>query len=64
MADFSLSKEGRYEQRGGLGTFRTEADLQSVLARIKDGLLEPHAKPLWLNLDRLEKSIANFRAEF
>ena len=45
-------------------TFKTEADLQSVLIRIKDALLEPHARPLWLNLDRLEKYIANFRAEF
>jgi len=45
-------------------TFKTEADLQSVLNRIKDALLEPHARPLWLNLDRLEKYIANFRAEF
>jgi hypothetical protein len=45
-------------------TFKTEADLESVLARIKDGLLEPHARPLWLNIDRLEKSITNFRAEY
>jgi len=45
-------------------TFKTETDLQSVLARIKDALLEPHAKPLWINLDRLEKYVANFRAEF
>lgn len=45
-------------------TFKTEADLESVLARIKDALLEPHARPLWLNLDRLEKYITNFRAEY
>ena len=45
-------------------TFKTEADLESVLARIKDSVLDLHAKPLWFNLDRLEKCIQNFRAEF
>ncbi len=45
-------------------TFKTEAELEKVLARIRDEVLELYAKPLWLNLDRLEKVISRFRAEF
>lgn len=45
-------------------TFKTEGDLEAVLARIKDALLEPHARPLWQDVDQLEKYIASFRAEF
>jgi hypothetical protein len=44
-----------------LWTFRDEAQLKGVLVRIKVEILEPHAKPLWLSLDRLENCISGFR---
>jgi hypothetical protein len=44
--------------------FKNEAELEKLLLRFKDVVLETYARPLWLNLDRLEKAITNFRAEF
>jgi hypothetical protein len=52
------------ERRYTFWKFTTQTDLESVLARIKDAILEPHARPLWLNLERLKKRIAEFRAEY
>ena len=54
----------RPERSYAFWTFKTETDLESVFVRIKDALVEPYAKSLWLNLDRLEKYIQNFRAEY
>jgi hypothetical protein len=59
-----LLPRDRSEHRGEQITFETESDLENLLLRFKDGFLEPYAKPLWLNLDRLEKAIENFRSEF
>ena len=59
-----LLPRDRPEQRGQQIKFKTESDLEALLLRFKDEFLEPYAKPLWLNLDHLEKSITNFRAEF
>jgi len=53
--------------RGNLGEqikFKTEADLEALLPLFKNTFLEPYAKPLWINLERLETAIANFRSEF
>ena len=44
--------------------FKNEAELEALMLRFRDIFLEAYAKPLWLNLDRLERAIANFRAEF
>lgn len=54
----------RPEHRGDHIRFKTEVELVSLLQRFRDEFFEPYAKPLWLNLDRLEKAIENFRAEF
>ena len=43
--------------------FKTEAELESVLVRVRHALLEPFAAPLLHNFDLLEKHIANFGAE-
>jgi hypothetical protein len=59
-----LLPRDRPEHRGETIKFKTESDLEALLLRFKDEFLEPYAKPLWLNLDRLENTIANFRAEF
>jgi len=52
------------EHRGEQIRFKTESGLELLLLRLKEEFLEPYAKPLWLNMDHLEKAIANFRAEF
>jgi hypothetical protein len=44
--------------------FSTEAELKSVLLRIKDEVLERHASHLWKRTVVLEKLLSNFRAEF
>ena|SRR2546430_5557550 len=59
-----LIPSDRPESKYSLWTFKTEAELETALARIKDEVLEVHAKPLWSNLEKLEKVISNFRAEF
>lgn len=59
-----LLPRNRQEHRGEQITFKTESDLETLLFRFKDEFLESYAKPLWLNLDRLEKAIENFRSEF
>jgi hypothetical protein len=45
-------------------TFKTEDDLKSVLTRIQADVLDPYAKPLWLECDRLKQCIGSFRAQF
>lgn len=42
--------------------FKNEDDLELVLTRVKDTILEHYAKPLWLDLGRLEEIIINFRS--
>lgn len=59
-----LLPRDRPEHRGESVRFETEAELEALLTRFRDQFLEPYAKPVWLNLDSLEKGIANFRAEF
>ena len=59
-----LLPRDRPEHRGESISFKTETDLEALLVRFRDQFLEPYAKHLWLNLDTLEKVIANFRAEF
>lgn len=59
-----LLPRDRPESRGIQVQFKTESDLEMLLLRFKEEFLEVYAKPLWLNLDRLEKTIENFRSEF
>jgi len=59
-----LLPRDRPEHRAGSTRFKTQVDLETLLLRFKDEFLEPYAKPLWLNLDCLEKAIGNFRSEF
>jgi len=59
-----LLPRDRREHRGESIRFTTEPELEALLVRFRDQFLEPYAKPLWLNLDALEKAIVNFRAEF
>ncbi len=59
-----LLPRDRPEHQGELIRFKTEADLEALLVRFRDQFLELYAKPLWLNLEGLEKVITNFRAEF
>jgi hypothetical protein len=59
-----LLPRDRPEHHPGSTRFKTEQELESLLVLFRDSFLETHAKPLWLNQDRLEKAIANFRAEF
>lgn len=59
-----LLPRDRPDHQGGATRFKNEAELEALLVRFRDQFLEPYAKPLWLNLDALEKAIANFRAEF
>jgi hypothetical protein len=59
-----LLPRDRPEHRGEMIRFSSESDLEPLLARFRDQFLEPYAKALWLDTDRLEKTIANFRAEF
>jgi hypothetical protein len=44
--------------------FEGEKELEQLLVRFRDQFIEPFAKPLWLNVDALERAISNFRAEF
>jgi len=59
-----LIPRGRPEHRGKSIRFKTEVELETLLVHFRDEFLEPYAKPLWLDVDRLEKAISNFRAEF
>jgi hypothetical protein len=59
-----LLPRDRPEHRGEMIRFSSESELERLLAHFRDQFLEPYAKPLWLDTDRLEKAIANFRAEF
>lgn len=59
-----LLPRDRPEHRGESIRFKTESELEALLVNFRDQFLEPYAKPLWLNVDSLEKAIANFRAEF
>ena len=59
-----LLPRDRPEHRGESIRFETEAELEVLLVNFRDQFLEPYAKPLWLDLDALEKAILNFRAEF
>ncbi len=59
-----LLPRDKQELRGKATGFRNEAELEALLLRFKEAFLESYAKPLWLDLDRLEKTIENFRAEF
>ena len=59
-----LLPRDRPEHQAGATRFKNEAELEALLVRFRDQFLEPYAKHLWLNLDSLEKAIANFRAEF
>lgn len=59
-----LLPRDRPEHRGELIRFETEAELEALLLRFREQFLESYAKPLWLDLDGLEKAITNFRAEF
>ena len=59
-----LLPRDRPEHRGESIRFQTEAELETLLVRFRDQFLESYAKPLWLDVDTLEKAVANFRAEF
>jgi hypothetical protein len=59
-----LLPRDRPEHRGQSIKFKNESDLEALLLRFKGEFFESYAKPLWLNLDRLEKAVANFRSEF
>jgi hypothetical protein len=59
-----LLPRDRPEHRGESIRFQTEAELETLLVRFRDQFLESYAKPLWLNVDTLEKAVANFRGEF
>ncbi len=52
------------QNQSGLVGFKTESELETLLGQIKDNVLEPYAKPLWNNIEKLEVTIANFRSEF
>ena len=58
-----LLPQGHSEKTGKFWTFKTEADLERMLTEIKTQFLEPHAKPLWLDMNKLEKHIENFRTK-
>jgi len=59
-----LLPRDRPEHQAGATRFKNEIELESLLVRFREQFLEPYAKPLWLNIESLEKGIANFRAEF
>jgi hypothetical protein len=59
-----LLPRNRPEHQAGSTRFRNEAELEELLVRFRDEILESYAKPLWVNVDSLEKAITNFRAEF
>ncbi len=52
----------RAEHRGEMIRFRSEVALVALLEHYRDQFLEPYAKPLWVDVDRLEKTIEGFRA--
>ncbi len=60
---YLLPRDSPENSATGAG-FRNEAELEALLLRFREAFLELYAKPLWLNSDRLEKTIENFRAEF
>jgi hypothetical protein len=43
--------------------FRSEAELEAVLVGCLDRFIEPHAKPLWLDVNALRGVISRFSAE-
>lgn len=49
-------------RRYSFWTFRSEDELRRVFGRMRDELLEPCAKPLWTDADRLKSHIETFRA--
>ncbi len=57
-----LIQESLPERMYTFWTFKVQRDLESVLSRIKMDILEPYGKPLWLDPDRLETLISEFRA--
>jgi hypothetical protein len=59
-----LVPSDRPEHRSGMVRFSSESELERLLVHFRDKFLELYAKPLWLDTDRLEKTIENFRAEF
>jgi hypothetical protein len=59
-----LLPRNRPEHRGEGMSFKSQSELESLLLQFRDNFLEPYAKPLWLNFDNLDATIANFRAEF
>jgi len=40
--------------------FRNEAELEALLIRFRDEIINPYAKPLWLNIDYLWKAVTSF----
>ena len=47
-----------------LWKFSNEAELQEVLLRIKDEVIEGHVRPLWQRTEVLEEVLAIFRSKF
>lgn len=54
-----LISEGSLESKYPFWTFRTETDLVEILTKIKS-LLEQYARPLWLDVSALHKSVEKF----
>jgi hypothetical protein len=59
-----LLPRNRPEHQADDMSFKTEAELESLLVRFREQFLETYAKPLWVDPEALERTIANFRAEF
>jgi hypothetical protein len=59
-----LLPRDRPEHEADTTGFSNETQLQNLLTHFRDTVIEPYMKPLWLNLDTLEKAIINFRSEF
>jgi hypothetical protein len=53
----------RAEHRGKMINFRSQTALIALLEHFRDQFLEPYAKPLWADVDRLEKAIQDFRID-
>jgi hypothetical protein len=57
-----LLPRDRPEHRAVSSQFKNEGELEALLVRFRDEILDSYARPLWLSIDRLEETIKNFRA--
>lgn len=59
-----LIPRSRTENRAGFTRFKNEGELEALLTHFRDNVLESDAKSFWLDVEKLELAIGNFRAEF